>query len=541
MWQLSDKALKLTRKLDDLGRKKTSLAKRKMDEIACSLLAELAATREPRGLSCTIRFLFAPSAKVQAAARLTIAALLSAISPYELLHLNEILGSLYGWFGCQSWDQLAPGDLGSIAGESHDAGYCAVMGLASFHRNGYVRQVAVDLLSKIVDGSELPFLLIRQNDWVRPVAQHAQAAVSDRINDASLPHLVKCLQLIVHLKVLGRFDHDEVVSRTVDLLLDERHDDILREIIDSSAREVRYEVVSRGLKQEGTHRVRISSHGLSSDDPIVRLACCRCLPSFHDQDSVLRAVDALANDRFMPVRREALGIKATHFPDLAVETWRRALLDQSFSMRDLARFHLTKLGLPDTASFYRAQISKDPDLLAAIEGLSETGDRSDGDYFKQLMNHRFPSRRSAAIRGLGRAYGESAVDEIVIAFRDVSPSVVREARKTIAAFPASIPAEKLLSVVLEVRRIFAQRNSLSLIADLGKWRSTAWLLQAASQTEGEISRFAEDLIQQWFASHRTWTRPTARERDEIVAALAQSQGRISAAIVSLVENDLARP
>ena len=61
-------------------------------------------------------------------------------------------------------------------------------------------------LSERFDGKELPFLLIRQNDWVNSIALDAQSAVAERINDAYATRFARCLRLILHLASYQRRD-----------------------------------------------------------------------------------------------------------------------------------------------------------------------------------------------------------------------------------------------------------------------------------------------------------------------------------------------
>src|SRR3990170_3384306 len=56
-----------------------------------------------------------------------------------------------------------------------------VLALLSFHPSGYVREEVVDRLARSSEGWELPYLLLRLNDWVAEVRQRARIAVLDRI------------------------------------------------------------------------------------------------------------------------------------------------------------------------------------------------------------------------------------------------------------------------------------------------------------------------------------------------------------------------
>src|SRR5579872_1118675 len=93
----------------------------------------------------------------------------------------------------------------------------SMLGYASFHRNGYVRHEAIRLLAQIEDGSELPFLLIRQNDWVQPIAGEARTAVESRLTEAYLPNFVKNFALVVRLLGFSRHELAGEVRHVIEL------------------------------------------------------------------------------------------------------------------------------------------------------------------------------------------------------------------------------------------------------------------------------------------------------------------------------------
>jgi hypothetical protein len=87
--------------------------------------------------------------------------------------------SPYNWSYPSPWAELKPGQLNLLQrfeGESVFA-----LGVASMHYSGYVRDAALRRLSDTQDGSELPFLLLRLNDWVEEVRQTALALVRLRV------------------------------------------------------------------------------------------------------------------------------------------------------------------------------------------------------------------------------------------------------------------------------------------------------------------------------------------------------------------------
>lgn len=537
---LSDPTRKLVNDLYELAGKTSWFGRASREDEICSLLFKLAHSSEPGGLPYVVQFLFFSHANVRAAAQTAVSSLLSQVSPYDLLHVIDLTWGEWHYYWGQ-WRQLSPKDVRGLAINEQNELQPAVLGLISFHGNGFVRHEAVRLLATIEDGTELPFLLIRQNDWVVPIAVDAKAAVEHRVSDAYLPHLVKSLRLILHLKKFSRQDHSTIVGKTVALLLKDENDEILRAAVDSPVREVRREIILLGLESNGDNRGCLLRYGLNSNDPLVRLACCRALPSIFDADALFSELGRLIHDPFMPIRRQVLRIQADHFPAQAIDIWRKALIDPHRSIRELARFSLKRLGDEDQASFYRQAILEQPESLPAVEGLAETANASDASFFRGVLKHSLPSRRCVAIRGLFHATGETAIDEIVPFLRDESRSVVREAGKTLLPHLYSVGGDRLLSVALEATTPFARRSAVDLMVAMGKWASIPWLIKVASEADGETALHAEQLIEDWFSppkSNRVFTRPGDTQRKSILEALESSSGRLSERVALILRREL---
>ena len=536
---LSDETRQLVNDLYELAGKNSWFGRTGRDEDICSLLFKLAKTSESGALPCVIQFLFSSSVNVRMAAQTVVASLLVQISPYDLLRLESLSWDEWHYYWTQ-WREISPSEIRRLATDDQNQLQSSILGFASFHRNGFVRHEAVRLLANVNDGTELSFLLIRQNDWVHPIAADAQAAIDLRITDAYLPHLVKSLRLILHLQKLSRRDHSTIVRRTVELLLTNEREEVLHAAVESSIDEVRREIVRVGLQSDGENRIGLLRHGLDSNDPLIRLACCRYLPRFFDSDALDSKLEKLVTDSFMPLRREVMRIRAGHFPLQTIGVWRKALLDPHRSIREEARFYLRKLGDPNQAEFYRQAILDRPNSLASIEGLAETGDASDIPFFQNLLNHEFPNRRCAAIRGISRIEGENAISDFLPLLRDESPNVIREAAKALMPHLYLVGGERLFAIALEARFHFARHMAINLIAEMGKWASIPWLIRAASEANSETASTAEQKIEEWFSppkSNRVFTRPSESQRQSIKEAVLSSD-RLSQRISDLINREI---
>ena len=185
------------------------------------LLRKLGELNEPTALPYVAQFLSSADRETRAAARETVAALLEQISAWDLLALEE--QSL--WWNAsdriQNRSRIQPADVSAIAGNPDQREYAAVLSLLSFHKNGYVRQEAVRLLAEIDRNEVLPCLVIRQNDWVKPIAEAAQKEVRRRLQEGPICVSHSLLELIFQMETWSRYDHRPMIGDLVKRLLEE--------------------------------------------------------------------------------------------------------------------------------------------------------------------------------------------------------------------------------------------------------------------------------------------------------------------------------
>jgi hypothetical protein len=130
-----------------------------------------------------------PSAVARAAAR-TIDILVSSASIKELVGIDEAVRQTWRWRANELWRAI--GDVDALPMDlQHPA---AVLGAISFHDDGHVREAAVRRLVALREGDELPFLLLRANDWVEPVRLMAREAVQQRLRPEYAKRFVDCLR-----------------------------------------------------------------------------------------------------------------------------------------------------------------------------------------------------------------------------------------------------------------------------------------------------------------------------------------------------------
>lgn len=391
-------------------------------------------------------------------------------------------------------------------------------GVASFHPSGYVRERALQALSAERSGRELPYLVLRLNDWVDPVKRGAERAVRDRLTAEYAGAWSRALPLVLGLSDRQRHDAGDLEARVVALLAADG--DALRAMLTAGDRTVRRAAVRVALDVGGA--AAEAAAALAPDDPdvLVRLTIAQAARAGQVTDGATQA--ALLADPAMGVRREVLlGLVERDAPGADDALW-NALLDAHGSIRHDARFFVARrhAGPVDFADTYRRALTEASgtgtghDLRPALRGLAETGGAADAALALPHLGDLRASVRAAALRVLIRLDPGGYADRVVASAEDPSPRVARTAAEAVAGGLPGVGAEAVFSRLLAGPAAHVRRQALRSLAELPHWAALPHLLRAAVYPDPGTAVQAADGLERWAArSVRVFTTPTAAEAE----------------------------
>jgi HEAT repeat protein len=491
------------------------------------LIEQVAGCREVAAAVGLIGLLFDGSAAVAQSAAGAIHRLLAAAIEADLLALDEQLRRRDTWAAPMGWKHLRPEDLPGLPGTEQSRP--SVLGMASFHPNGHVRERAVRLLSGGGDEASLPFLLIRLNDWVANVREAARESVERRLREGPIEHFVHILGLVLRLGRCGRDDHADIVQAVVSRLVDPRQAAALSEVICFRDRTVARHCFQVAAATPGAPLSHLVEAALQAEDAVLRLWATRRLPEVASGAALEEALQALQSDCSMPVRRQALTVRLEIFPQTAVAPLEEALFDPNPALREFSRFHLSRLGRQDIAACYREALSGGRHRAAAIAGLGETGARPDAALLLPFLTSPERSERQAAVRAVGRLAGDEHLEILVERLTDDGPKVCREAQQALQSQAGLLDPGRLWTIFTTDQRLRVRLAALLVLDKVGTWRKMPYLIRAASEREKGLALQARRLIEWQY--NRVFTRPTAEEERGIRSTLEECAGSLSPTFV----------
>jgi len=442
----------------------------------------------------------------------------------ELVWLDQALRqrSYYSGDYLYEWQKLSPDELGKL--EQFNDASVSLLGMASFHSSGYVREAAVKRLALITSGAELPFLLLRVNDWVVNVREAAYDAIRARFKPDYARSFIQNLALVSRLGQAGRSDPRPLVQAIYQLLQSRECRTALLESLLSDDRFIKRASFKLALSACEADLPEVVRKALDQKDTVVRVWAAQTVSSAFTGATLDHFLTLMKHDKFTPVRRETLRILVRQNSAALLVELHAALLDTHASMREEARYHLRKLGTTDVTAFYRDHFlaGESVDLYSVISGLGETGETSDDQFIVPYTTHPAGKIRGAAIQALAKLNRNAHVGIFIEALKDQVPHVSRQALNALNKASA-IDGERIWELFRSAAHAHVKRNALSLIERLGKWDSVYYLLRAVrdfDETIADMSRFA---IQRWLARfNRSFSSPNAEQLARLRIALEEN-------------------
>jgi len=492
------------------------------DDPRLEILRKIGDAGEPAAIPDLLPLVLTRSSDISREATRVIERLLECVKPADFSRFDEYVraGDIDWKWRKEAWAELQTSDVKRFAKMSEGA--ASLLGVLSCHGSGYIRESAVRGLGKFNNGAELPFLLLRVNDWVGIVREIARSLVFERIRPEYAPAFLKWLPLVLRLRLTRRGNNEEIIARAKELFARRETAHLLkagRSSEDRLARRFFYEA-SLGGDHEGEDA--IFADALQDSDFHIRVIAIRALERRAPSAEAQKALEAAGRSPFSVVRLHALRSLAEKYPEAAKAELLRALLDPNISVREEAQFYSNKEGTGNLREFYLAKVSTSSGkaLTASLAGLGEAGRKEDTAIVRQYLDAERSQLRSAALRAIAKL--DPAYDAAIFlsALCDKSANVGRVAALGLQKRVNSVGGAGLWAAYLRCQSSAKKRRVLFLIARLSKWEGLGLLIQALGDPETSVSeaavRYKARLWQRW---NRSFVPPTKSQAENLRAIL----------------------
>lgn len=391
-----------------------------------------------------------------------------------------------------------------------------IIGLSTFHPNGYFREKALDELITIDSGKVLPFIIIRTNDWVPAIREKASKYLIDYINEENFVSIMENFTLLTHIKEYSRTNYKRFIEK-IDVLINS--EELKKEILncgnfkDNYAREFCYIILIEKNLANSKEIINIILK-----EPISRIrgkAVDKILKTLSDEE-VYSLKDILLNDKGCKVREVALIelYKRGYFN--STDNLEFALFDKYSSVRELTRFYMNKLGFNDFVKLYKERLLNNSSDEIALLGLSEVATIKEVDILKNNLNCNKVRIIKKLLKCLANIDFNNCKFEVIDSLKDKRVGVSNEAKRILINNKDTLDIDSVYQIYKESNILTVERNAAIVLCNCSKWDSITFIMEICSSSNESILNIGINAINRWrITFNKSFTQPTSIQLEAI--------------------------
>jgi len=424
------------------------------------------------------------------------------------------------------WDlrriRKSPADL--FAPSLTEGERTAVLGLASFHPDGHFREKAVKMLARIRTGAELPYLVIRLNDWVPVIWNRSHAAIRDRLRQENARAIVGALPLIFRLRGRSRRNHHDLVLSAIAILSGPRARPELEIGLRSKDPQIRRCCYQAIVEAKAFDRPALLEHLLRDPLPAIRSFGLRLISPDLTLEEIRPYRSALLSDRSAAVRLSALRMLHRFDQAESIAELERAVSDEDPAVREAARYLVKdRDGARDLAAHYRELLQGRPAVCpGSISGLGETGRADDAKYVRPFLEAEDPRLVRSAMRAVAKLDFDGSKDTLIAFLADARPGIVKEARRLLRGRIDTADAESIHRDHFLNKSDAMRRQTAFLLCSLGKWDALRYIVEICADRSEPVEEIGRSALSLWLQRfNRSFAAPSWAQIEAIRGALRE--------------------
>jgi HEAT repeat protein len=400
-----------------------------------------------------------------------------------------------------------------------------VLGVLSFNADGRVRELATRALAGLSGGEEVPFLLLRANDWVSQVLEPARNALLRRCSEQHAATFAGALPLVERIAAKRRVDHGWLVRAIHTLLTDsepglESLTRILAGAGDRDTRRAAARLVRASDKLAPLH----FHQGLADSDPIVRTLLVTATLERATTEQLQEWVPRFLTDSSARIRALTFTTAEAKCPDLLATRLQTLLFDDNVWLREFARQKLSRTGQQDFRRLYvdAVVVGNPTTLRAGLAGLGEVGTEEDAAFAVPHVTTGPARTRRVALQTVHKLQKQRAAATILAALGGESAGVSKVATELVLGRSSGVLTEDLVGLTVS-SCAHVRANALRALAGTDRWEALIAGLERVSDSEPRVARAADRILALWRQIPASlYTRPSASQHARIRAALLRN-------------------
>lgn len=408
--------------------------------------------------------------------------------------------------------------------------YLWVLRLGTFHPNGYFREKCIVRLAE--DNESLKFVLLRLNDWVKPVRESAEKAAFKRILKLNAEELVTCLPYLAKVRRGVRRDWkmlQGLEKHIADRIQQQLHNVDLKNLgrYDIKARKYLYRILIEHnilRKAEADYVLDREKNG-QCQFLLVTLI-------FNHFELSMEELNTYLNHKNKVVQRKAMEQKY-HILGTYWDGLEEMLLSTSIGVREQAGYILRKHTGIDIVAYYAKRLET-PRKKICILGIGECGRAEDAELLLCYLDDADAGIVKNTLHAVSKLLKTKA-DEIFWKYlQDERPVVQRAAYREIVANRSIYGAKRVYELFIGTESSLLKEKLAYQLLRESSWDRLSYVLRLYCYKEESI----REIIRRGVYGRNIYGHISKRDAEEIREILYDKKYGIPETIQKNIEFDL---
>jgi hypothetical protein len=391
----------------------------------------------------------------------------------------------------------------------------AIVIFSSFHPNGYIRENAAKMLR--YHAFSLPFLVLRQTDWVKEVRQSAAKSFCERLQEASNSEILASVPYYEKIRWRTHFEKTSISEFFEETILQRKYEHLLKIGLASPDHIIRRYCLRVLLNSPNDETPTLVNRLTLEYDPFQRRTIFEALcQSNLDIEPI---AELFLKDKFPQNRILALQHLAEVNLNQALHHAKAMMLDKNASVRNQARALLSKNCCHDPfASIYHEHLNHLP--IVAILGLGEVGSPSDSAIIEPFLKSPVIAEVRAAMISLMRLDPMKYRSVLFALLAQDSLAIASTASRLIKKY-AVYDFDRLYDIYQQSPFESTKLKCAKLLFCAPKWQRLIFILQLLDSELDSIGLLCQRTITRWIDSYnRSFIMPTAEQKIAVQSLLS---------------------
>jgi len=506
------------------------------------ILKQIELSSEVAAIPALLHIFVNENRELQHAAARAMHTLFQGLTPGDFADFDETIrrSSWSSWNYGRSTFLRAPKNIRSLTIFADYSNF--LLGIFACHADGYTRESALRALDDCNTGEELPFFLLRANDWVENVRTVAVNLLHKRTREEYVPHFLKFLPLVLRLRRAGRLNHQATIDRIQELFTLPSASSHIESGLTAKDKVIRRFCYKVALRTGDANRLlAITKRALADRDLQISLDAVKGLSSAPTSSDLHELIERVLRSTAPQLRLSALRLTIEKYPQFAHAECRRALLDRNSGVRQQAQFYLLKTGGLNVCECYAEMLhtAAAKALPNVIAGMGEVCAKPQISLLEPYLSSPRSGVRVRAYRAIAQLDRNHSVDSFLKGLEDDSTRVVRTASMLLRKRANLVGGERIWEIHTKLARARQRRWTLFLVAGLTKWDSCYFLVRGLNDPDVEVSTLARKYLERWVERYnKSFMRPTKEQRERVSALVEGNRHLLTSAELLLFKTAL---